>query len=395
MESTHDSAKNQPQIIKYPSDKTILTENRTNKRIFIHRYSLQINLPIELSWEEFLKRPIRGYVMTLKIYPLILLVLFFLPSSLWAAEAGHAHSSGFSDPTLRAPVPEDWHLKPIQYIAKYKDADLVITLGQQSYPLFEQLIPKYAKANNLNIVIEQGTCGITSGRLLKKKVDIGAFCCPPSKNDRFPGLIFHSLGISPIALLVHPENPLNNVTTQQAKDIFNGELYRWSELMAGNEQLISPVARLHCKTRPGHWRSLLDNQDEFSPRLIEIGVIPDMISQISRNKNTIGWETPHMVKFHQDKGNVKILKINGHSPSDIDYVLSGQYPLYRSYNLTTWSGKDNANQQALKLIRYLQQYIENTYREIGFIPVSKLKQAGWKFLDDELIGGPESHHNSH
>jgi hypothetical protein len=302
----------------------------------------------------------------------------------------HSHVATFSDPAVLAEVPDDWHEKPIQHLSKYQDADLVVSLGQQSHPLFRDLIPVYAKQHNLKIVFEHGTCGITSGRLLKKKVDVGAFCCPPGKNDRLPGLKFYSLGISPIALVVHPDNPLENVTTKQAKEIFEGQISNWSEISPGNSQLIKPVGRLHCKTRPGHWRSLLKSADDFSPRLFEVGVIADMISQVSRSASSIGWETPLMVDAYQEKGDVKMLNIDGHSPLDIGNVLSGKYPLYRSYSLTAWTTKSKINDEAIKLIKFLRQHVEKVHEEVGFIPVSKLKAAGWKFLGDELVGEPGS-----
>lgn len=318
----------------------------------------------------------------------LLLLLVWVPV-LSADDTVHSHAPAFSDPAILAPVPENWTSKPVKHLAKFQGADLVIALGQQSYPVFNELIQEYAQSHNLKIVVEQGTCGITSGRLLKKKVDVGAFCCPPGKNDRFPGLKFYSLGISPIALLVHPDNPLQDVSTEQAKKIFDGQISRWSEIGSGTNQLVQAVGRLHCKTRPGHWRSLLKSGDEFSPRLFEVGVIPDMISQVARNTGSIGWETPLMVEFHKKKGDVKMLRIDGHLPTDIDNLLKGKYPLYRSYSLTAWTEKSETNERALKLIRYLRSHVENIYEDIGFIPVSKLRKAGWKFIGDELIGKPE------
>jgi ABC-type phosphate transport system substrate-binding protein len=300
----------------------------------------------------------------------------------------HSHAPDFSDPAVFADVPDDWSSRPVKHVDKHSDADLVISLGQQTFPLFSDLIPEYARENNLKIVVKQGTCGITSGRLLKKKVDVGAFCCPPGKSDRLPGLKFYSLGISPIALIVNPDNPLDNVSSKQAREIFEGQISRWSEIGSDNKQLIKPVGRLHCKKRPGHWRSLLASGDEFSPRLFEVGVIPDMISQVSRSASSIGWETSLMVEYHQKKGDVKVLKIDGHSPAEIDYVLSGKYPLYRSYTLAAWDKKSKINQEAVKLIRYLQAHIEKVHKDINFIPVSRLKDAGWIFKGEEIVGEP-------
>ncbi len=325
----------------------------------------------------------------------LLFLACLVPYPLYSAHNYADHqlrAASFSDPAIHAPVPKDWQSKSVTYNDKNKNADLVVALGQQSHPIFHKLIPEYAKKNGLKIVVKNGTCGITAGRLLRKTVDVGAYCCPPGKNDRLPGLKFHSLGISAIALIVHPDNPLSNVTTQQARDIFQGKIARWSEVNADHSSkmkaLIKPVGRLHCKIRPGHWRLMLKNDDKFSPRLFEVGVIPDMISQVANNPSAIGWEVPLMTTHHQKKGLVKMLKIDGHKPTDLEYLKSGKYPLYRSYSLTTWKKDNKTNKHALKLVRYLQEHIEKIYVGIAYVPPSELKKAGWKFLGDELIGEP-------
>jgi ABC-type phosphate transport system substrate-binding protein len=231
--------------------------------------------------------------------------------------------------------------------------------------------------------------------LRKKSVDIGAFCCPPSQSDRLPGLEFHSLGISPIALIVHPANPLKNMTVKQARKVFQGQINHWSELEPKSskipQQIIKPVARLHCKIRPGHWRGLLNNEDEFSPRLFEVGVIADMISQVANNTGAIGFEVPLMVSYHGNKGLVRMLDIDGHNVTDLSYLLAGKYPFYRSYSLTTWKSDSKEKYRIAKeLVNYLQQYIEKNHTEISYIPPSQLRLAGWKFSGDELVGGPVS-----
>ena len=333
-------------------------------------------------------------------YRILFFCLFACTNTLHA-EHIHHHSSTptFSDPNILNPVSQKWKDTPFEYDKVNLDADLVVALGQQSYPIFHNLILNYAKKNDLNIIIKPGTCGITAGRLRRKSADIGAYCCPPAKSDRLPGLEFHSLGISPIALIVHPDNPLKNITSKQAREVFQGLSTRWPQIdktLNNNfEHLIKPIGRLHCKIRPGHWRGLLNNEDQFSPRLFEVGVIPDMISQVSRNTGAIGWEVPLMVSYHQKKGRVRMLKVDGHEATDLKYVLSGKYPLYRSYSLTTWktnSGNNNAKSQrhAKNLVLFLQQHIEKIHSDISYIPPSQLRSAGWKFQGDELIGEPST-----
>ena len=154
------------------------------------------------------------------------------------------------------------------------------------------------------------------------------------------------------------------------------------------EQLIQPVGRLHCKLRPGHWRLLLDNEDLFSPSLIEVGAIPDMISQVAINPRAIGFETLWMTRYYQDKGDVKILRLNGYSPNEPLNLVSNQYPLYRVYSFTTWEGKGVANPHARQLVNYMLKQVENLDSKFSFIPSIMLRKAGWKFSNSELVGEP-------
>jgi hypothetical protein len=194
-------------------------------------------------------------------------------------------------------MPPEWVKKPITNEKWADKADVSVTLEQDVYQMILPLIQKYAKQRGLKISVKEGTCGISAGMLARKAVDVGGFCCPPGREDRLPGLSFHTLGIVAKAFLVHPENPVESVSAMELRDIFQGKLYRWSQLKTRNgkpgpQWVIRSIGRLHCPLRPGHWRLLLDNPDLFSPRLYEVGSMPDMIAQVSANKGAIGWEVP-------------------------------------------------------------------------------------------------------
>jgi ABC-type phosphate transport system substrate-binding protein len=284
--------------------------------------------------------------------------------------------------------------KPIRYEKWADKADISVTLEQDVYQMILPLIQKYEKQKGLKIAVKEGTCGISAGMLNRKVVDIGGFCCPPSREDRLPGLRFHTLGIVSKAFLVHPENPVESVTAKELMDIFRGKVYRWSEIIVkggkpGPAWVIRPIGRFHCPLRPGHWRQLLDNKDLFSPRTYEVGSIPDMIAQISSNKGVIGWEVLGMVEHYKNVGKVKPLRIDGYPPTDGNAIITKRYPFYRTYNITTWEGIGVENPRALELVDYLQKEVENIGPEFGFVSSSRLKKGGWKFKLDELTGEPD------
>ncbi|MDH5183649.1 MAG: substrate-binding domain-containing protein [Gammaproteobacteria bacterium] len=322
---------------------------------------------------------------------LLLLGLSLLSTSIIAqASTSSWCGNSFTDPAHSMQMPADWEKLPMNYPKSARDADLVISFGQQTYPALKPLVEQYARQHNLNIVIQSGTCGISAGKLLRKNIDTGAFCCPAGKSDRLPGLEFHTIAISPLAVIVHKDNPLNNLSLDQARRVFKGKLQKWSELDSradANKDIIT-VARLHCKKRPGHWTLLLKDQEHFTPKLKEIGVIPDLIAKVGQTPLSISIETPFMVMLYDKSKTVKQLTLDGHAPSETDYIASGQYPFYRTYNLTTWSNGGNKRDISLALISYLQKHIEENYALYGFVPASKLRENGWQFKGNELIAEP-------
>ncbi len=300
----------------------------------------------------------------------------------------------FSDPSQLQEMPEGWENQPIKYNQSAGNADIVITLDQHLYTALLPVIQQYEKKHKLKIIINEGTCGISSGKLAGKTVDIGGFCCAPGKTDRLPGLQFHTVGIDAIALIVHPDNPVDNITLGQARQIYMGDIYRWSKLNtsqgnAGMDIPIQAVGRLHCKLRPGHWHLLLGNEDFFDPGLKEVGAIPDMIAQVALDPGAIGYEVLWNTVRFKDKGDVKALMINGYSPYKADHLISVKYPLYRVYNLTTWEGTHIKNPRARELVKHLLERAEHLDKIHNIIPASRLKKAGWKFRGNELVGEPE------
>jgi ABC-type phosphate transport system substrate-binding protein len=321
--------------------------------------------------------------------------VFILSASAFAADsADKMKGPAFTDPARRFPMPAAWVNKPIQYEGWAEKADIAVSLEQDVYQTILPLIQKYAKEHNLKIAVKEGTCGIAAGMLSRKTVDMGGFCCPPGKEDRLPGIKYHTLGIVSKAFLVHTLNPVDNVSSQQLIEMFRGKIYRWSELRdssgkPGAGGTIRTVARLHCQTRPGHWRLLLDDDKFFSPRLVEVGSIPDVLNAVATDRDAVGWEVLSMVEKYKKGDRMKPLRVNGYSPTDYEALASGKYPYYRTYTITTWEGPAVENEKARKLVEYLVKEADSLDpRRFGFASASRLKKAGWKFSGDELVKEP-------
>ncbi len=322
--------------------------------------------------------------------------VILLPASIAQVDdSNHLRGKAFSDPFKIMNMPEEWINQTVTYEPWAENAGIAVTLDQHLYPALRPMIDTYAKDHGLNIAVNEGTCGISAGYLFRKTVDIAGFCCPPAKIDRLPGLQYHTVGIGALAILVHPDNPIDNISFNQAQRIYQGKIFRWSELTAeqGNENpdmLIKPVARLHCKIRPGHWRLLLDNEDLFGVKVNNVGSIEDVIMMVYDDPRAIGGtETLYMAHHrYTQKRQLKPLRINGYSPDEPRHLISGKYPFYFSYNITTWEKESIKNPHAQELVNYILQQAERIESKFGIIPSISLREAGWKFKDNELIGEP-------
>lgn len=299
----------------------------------------------------------------------------------------------FSDPRQLASMPEAWVKRPIEYEegAKKEKADVVITLDQQIFLMMGKQIAEYGKKKGINIVNQEGTCGISDGFMAKKRADLAGFCCAPDRQARLPGLKFYTLGVASKVFIVHPDNPVQNITLEQLRKVYQGEYTRWSEIagMVGAPDIpLHVVGRLHCKARPGHWRLLLDHENMYSPRMKSVANIPDVVTEVMANPGSIGYETLTNIDDNVKGQAPKVLQLEGHDPRDLAAVATLRYPLYRTFELAIWEDKALRNPHVDDLVAFMLKEAEAMGAKHGFVPVSQMRQTGWLFYGDEVVGEP-------
>ncbi len=300
----------------------------------------------------------------------------------------------FSPPDEIIPMGRDWEQQPIKHTVD-TDVDLAVALDQQLYPAMGPMIEQFAKERGVKIAVQDGTCGISAGLLAQKAADMGGFCCPPGVTDRLPGLKYHTVGIGALALIAHPENSLTGVSLDQARSLFGNDIQDWSELpmsgfKSGANSQVRAFARLHCKVRPGHWRLILDSEQQFGWNITEVSAIKDMVKQVSVTPGALGYETLwHIHRLaKQESTGVKMLKVNGFSPQNREAVATGQYPLYRVFNITSWQTDTTQSHLNDELVEYLIANAHKMNPEFAIIPVEELRKHGWQFSGNEIIGEP-------
>lgn len=133
-----------------------------------------------------------------------------------------------------------------------------------------------------------------------------------------------------IAVVVNPNNPVEDLTIDQIAKIYTGEITNWKDV-GGDDQQISVIGReAGSGTRDGF--ETITNTKEACKYAQELTSTGDVITTVSGNPNAIGYASLSAVK-----DNVKALKVEGVTPTE-ETVLDGTYKIQRPFLLVTKTG---------------------------------------------------------
>jgi len=160
----------------------------------------------------------------------------------------------------------------------------------------------------------------------------GFVCCPLSDDEiNKHQLIVYPLAKEPVLILTHKSNPVNNLSIEQVRSIFRGDITNWEEV-GGDVRPIVLISRLHCKSRPGHWKTILPDAKEFRQERLNVKSASAMVQRINDFKGAMG-HTGSTWKF-KPTDEVKAITIDGYGPTAKN-LKSGAYPFYRQMSAIT------------------------------------------------------------
>lgn len=166
----------------------------------------------------------------------------------------------------------------------------------------------------------------------KNRETFGFVCCPLSDEEiEKEQLIVYPLAMEPILILTHEDNPIDDLSAEQVRAIFRGDLLNWSQV-GGPDKPIVVVARLHCKERPGHWKTILPSHKEFRQEKLTVKSAAAMVQRVSDFSGAIGHTGATWEFSPEDK--VKIVTVNGIKPT-AENLANGKYLFFRQLSAIT------------------------------------------------------------
>ena len=199
------------------------------------------------------------------------------------------------------------------------------------------------------------------------KETFGFVCCPLDKSEIEKQKIrVYPLAMEPILILVNQINPVNNLSKQQVRDIFAGKITNWKEV-GGNDQPIAVVTRLHCKKRPGHWKTILPDAGDFRKLRLNVSSADEMVKRVSDFDGAIG-HTGSTWLF--ETGNkVKYITVGKIAPT-AENLKNKQYPFYRQLSAVT---DMQPSKDVLKIIKEVQtgKAFFRVAKQFNLLPLNK------------------------
>ena len=142
------------------------------------------------------------------------------------------------------------------------------------------------------------------------------------------------LGTDALVFLVNEGNPVENITTEQLRGIYTGEITNWKEL-GGEDAPIIPLQRnegagsqaLMKKLVMGD-TPLMDAPAEFVPT--SMGELMTTVKSYDAGANAIGYSVYYYAHDMEMAKGLKLLKVDGVAPGK-DTIRSGEYPHLNAY----------------------------------------------------------------
>ena len=170
-----------------------------------------------------------------------------------------------------------------------------------------------------------GIKAVTEGRC-----DIGLSSRSLKDEEKAEGLSQTILAYDGIAIIVNPENPVEELSLEQIAKIYTGEITNWSEVGGKDAQIVLIGREAGSGTRDG-FESITGTTDACQYRQ-ELTSTGDVITTVAQNPDAIGYASLASVK-----DTVKALAVEGVTPSE-ETVKDGSYLVQRPFVLVTKDG---------------------------------------------------------
>lgn len=160
--------------------------------------------------------------------------------------------------------------------------------------------------------------------------------------------------------VVHPSNPIKDISIEQLRKVYTGEFTNWKEL-GGEDAKIAVVGRDTSSGTYEVWDEKVMNKERVTPRALVVASNGAMVQTVAKNKLALGY-----IGVGYINDSIKTLPVEG-IEGNMRTVLDGEFPVSRYLYMFT-RGWPEGN--ALKFINFvLSDAGQEIVGKTGYIPL--------------------------
>lgn len=202
-------------------------------------------------------------------------------------------------------------------------AGITIAGSTSVEPFAELLAEEYMIHHPKSYLYVQGggsTAGIEAVRTNAAHIGMSSRSLTPEEKDLYAVTIAKDA----IAIIVHPKNPIEDLSLTQIRKIFSGRIRNWTEVGGPSRPIILVTREEGSGTREAFQKLVMEKEEISLEALVQDsnGAIRQVVSS---DPNAIGYISLGLVNEK-----VKALKISGIEPN-LKNIIQGRYRLVRPF----------------------------------------------------------------
>ncbi|MEO0074745.1 MAG: phosphate ABC transporter substrate-binding protein [candidate division WOR-3 bacterium] len=236
----------------------------------------------------------------------------------------------------------------------------VLPIAQKCAEAFMDINPK------VNISVRGGGSGVGIASLTAKSVDIGLSSRPikdkelATAKQKGVNAVANIVALDGLAIIVHAQNPLNEITIKTLKDIYTGKITNWKAL-GGPDREIVVVSRDVASGTFEVFKEKVLGGDKTKDDALMLASNKAVASTVQETPGAIGY-----VGLGYLSEGVKALKVEGVMPSN-KTVQDGSYKLARPLYFYTNGAPKGLAKEFIDFV--LSSSGQKLVNETGYVPL--------------------------
>lgn len=237
-------------------------------------------------------------------------------------------------------------------------------------PIAEQAAKGFEDANAGTSVLVSGM-GSSAGI---EAVSAGTAAIGTSSRDLKPeeaalGLTDIPIAFDGIAVIVNPDNPVDDVTLEQLRDVFSGKITNWKQL-GGRDRHIDLVNRDEASgTREAFKKIVMGEGVRFDSSAVVLPGTGQVRDVVARSPGAMGYISVGFVPPRFTDTRVKALTVDGIVASETT-VASKEYPIARTLHFFS-NGKPEGLSKSFIDYVLSEEVQQGVVVDAGFVPVTE------------------------